>query len=132
MAEEILVGRNLTPSMIEAGKELVTQIDRSGVHLTAAFWLYLNEAFSWRLVLAAPEVRVEGPRRIYNKVKAASRRMPPSVGQISIADISVTDDRTPFITSLRNAFHMHSGGMRITNSSFGSAHIEDAYIYRAR
>lgn len=60
MAEEVLVGEQLTPDMIKSGELLVVALDKLDVVVKGAYWLLLPDQRDWRLVIASPEVRVGG------------------------------------------------------------------------
>lgn len=132
MAKEALVGQMLSPEMVKAGRALLEQLDTRPIHVTGALWLFLPEAFTWRLVFAAPEVRLEGPKKVYSKIKSASAKLPADSWTVSISDISVSDDRAPFIQALRMLVNVEGGEVRVSRSSINGMFVEDALIYRMR
>jgi hypothetical protein len=132
MAEEILVGDQLTADMIAAGAGLVAALDRRKLFVKAALWLFLPEERAWRLVVASPEVRLLGPKAVYRKIRAAVNSLPAGVLHVGIKDVSVVDDRAPLVELLRRALVTGPGisGIRFTRNVINGQMIEDAYIYR--
>lgn len=132
MAEEILVGEQLTPDMIQSGAKLVEALDKLNVLVKGAFWLLLPEQHAWRLVIAAPEVRQLGPKAMYRKIRTAFSKNSASTTAIGTKDISVVDDRTPLFLLLRSAVSTGPGigGIRFSRNVINGQLIEDAYLYR--
>lgn len=130
MAEETLVGDVLSSEMILSGKQLLSAMD-SKLLIDAAFWLLPPDTSSWRLVLATPAVRVEGPKSVYRKLMALLKRIqPPS--SLSMNNISVIDTTDPVVTLFRTAIRTTGGigDVRFTRNTINGVFIPDAYIYR--
>ena len=101
MAQDILVGDQLTDDMITAGEHVVSALDKLNVLVVGALWLLLPEQHVWRLVIASPEVRTLGPKAVYRKVTAALKRLPQSVQPISTNDITVIEDNSQLVKQLK-------------------------------
>lgn len=132
MAEEILVGEQLTPDMIKSGALLLAALDKLNVSVKGAYWRLLPDQHVWRLVIASPEVRELGPKAVYRKVVSALQKLPQDVTTIGTKDISVVDDKTqPFLT-LRSMVSTGPGisGIRLSKNVINGELIEDAYVYR--
>jgi hypothetical protein len=95
MAKEILVKRVLTQEMIDAGEELIGLLDREGLEVRTSFWGYLLDLDTWRLVIASPKVKTEGPRKVYKEIQAILSKMPGDKKRISIKDIRVVGTEVP-------------------------------------
>lgn len=132
MAEEILVGEQLTPEMIDSGKELIFTLDKLNLLVSGGFWILLPEDRIWRLVIVTPEVRLHGPKAVYRKVQSAMRRLPAAANPLGMKDISVVDEKTPLFALLRSAVATGPGisGIRFSRNVINGQLIEDAYIYR--
>jgi hypothetical protein len=52
----------LVESEIRSGERLLEQLDLAKIPVTAAFWLYADDAAEWRLVIVSPSVETLGPR----------------------------------------------------------------------
>ena len=68
MAKDVLVTEVLSDQMSKAGAKLVERLDAVGSEVKSAFWLFLSEEKTWKLILASPLVGSEGPRNFYKKV----------------------------------------------------------------
>lgn len=132
MVEEVVVKETLSEEMISAGVELVRMLDDVKLVANAALWIYLPEANSWRFLVASPEVRSEGPKKIYRRIRSAIHRIPDEKPMIPLKDISVVDSRDRLITLLRSALRTGSSisGIRFSQNVINGVMIEDAYIYR--
>lgn len=130
MAEETLVKEALTDEMIEAGKSVVEDLDRRQFLVDAALWFYLAERNQWRLLVASPEVHLDGPRKAYKRLLQSLRNA--TVHGVSLDDVAVLDTRDPLIQLLRVALRTDRsiGGVRFSKNTINGQFIEDAYIYR--
>lgn len=133
MAEELLVGEQLTPDMIKSGEFLIAALDKLNLLVKSAFWLLLPDQHVWRLVIASPEVRLSGPKAVYRKVVSALRRLPSEVSPIGAKDISVVEDKDPLVVMLGSIISTEPGvsGIRFSRSVINGQMIEDAYLYRS-
>ncbi len=132
MAEELLVGDQLTPDMIKSGELIVAALDRLNLVVKGAYWLLLPEQHVWRLVIASPEVRSLGPKAVYRKVVAALQRLPEDASPIGAKDISVVEDKNQLFLILRSMVSTGPGisGVRFSKNVINGQLIEDAYLYR--
>lgn len=132
MAEELLVGEQLTPEMIRSGEVLVAELDKRDLSVRGAFWLLLADQDVWRLVIASPEVRHSGPKAVYRKIRAALGKLPSGVTRVETKDVSVVDERSPLYLQLRSAISTGPGlsGIRFSRNVINGQMIEDAYLYR--
>lgn len=132
MAQEILVGDQLTEDMITAGEHVVRGLDKLSVLVKGAFWLLLPDQLVWRLVIASPEVRTIGPKAVYRKVATALKRLPPSVRPIGTKDITVLEDTNQLVQLLRTLIKTGPtvSRIRLSRSVVNGQLIEDALLYR--
>lgn len=132
MAQDILVGEQLTDEMITAGEHVVGALDRLNVLVKGAFWLQLPDQHIWRLVIASPEVRTLGPKAVYRKVAAALKRLPSTVKPISTKDITVVEDNSPLVQLLRALVKTGPSisKIRMSRNVVNGQLIEDALLYR--
>ncbi len=130
MAEETLVKEALTDEMIKAGASVVESLDRRKFPVDAALWFYLSNQNQWRLLLATPEVHLEGPRKTYKRVLQTLRNA--AVHGVSLEDVAVVDTRDPLVQLFRAAIRTDRsvGGIRFSRNTINGQFIEDAYIYR--
>ena len=132
MAEELLVGEQLTPDMIESGATLVKALDKLNLSVKGAFWLLIPDEHVWRLMLALPEVRSIGPKAVYEKIGSVLERFPSNMASVGVKDISVVEEEMPLFQSLRAAMPTGPGisGVRLSRSVINGKLVEGAYLYR--
>lgn len=132
MDTQVVVKEGLSTEMIEAGKELVQQLDKIKFTVHAALWLYLPDVNTWRFMIANPEVNTHGPTRAYRKVQNALSRIPRGTPQIELREITVVDTNDPLISMMRMVIPTGSeiSGIRFSHNVINGTLIEDAYVYR--
>jgi hypothetical protein len=59
----------LVEADIADGQRVVDELERI-MHVTAAFWLYLEEEDDWKLVIVSPDVAEKGPFNLYTNIAA--------------------------------------------------------------
>jgi hypothetical protein len=133
MVEAMVVKETISSEMIDAGAALIRRLDHANLLVSAAFWLYLPESNAWRLMIASPEVRSQGPRKIYQRIQPIIAKMETEGTNIGLNDISVVENNDPLIEVLRKAVKTSSNGIsgiRFSKNTIDGHFIEDAYIYR--
>lgn len=132
MAEEILVKDILTKEMIEAGSYLTRLLDEHKLNVQASLWMYLVDSNNWRFIIATPESRTDGPKRIYTKIQSVLSKMPSPISIIALKDVSVLDTNDPLISLLKKAIKtkQDTTGIRFSKNTIDGHFIEDSYIYR--
>ena len=132
MVTETLVKETLASETISLGKNLVLALDKAQFIVAAALWLYLPVTGIWRLMIASPQVRSEGPRKAYKKIQSVLSNLSSAPARISLQDIAVVDSNDSFISLLRNAVRTEDGisDIRFTKNTINGFFIEDAHIYR--
>lgn len=131
MAKELYVGKILTDKMIIAGKQFLQQIEVVISPITASFWLYTQEAETWRLYLAAPIVSKKGSRIVYEESIRILDADQEHEYVIPAVCLYATDDNNRYVSLLRmmrlseKLFEVRLTGVGIG----GSGYIEDAYVY---
>lgn len=130
MDKILLVGRSFTNEMMAAGAVFVREIEQSSLHLCAALWIQPTPDDFWKFILAFPEVRLEGPRYVYKKLRSISNRISPDEYKIGTETVSVVEERDRLIQMFRGVIRVDSGGVRFSRNSLNGTYIEDAYIYK--
>ena len=120
---------NLSDNIISTGKELLQRLDRAGLSIDAAFWMYSSDSERWRLVFALPAVSQSGPKQFYKLIQSLLK-FPDR--PISLNDISILDSSAPLIKLFRVAIKTGPGisAIRFTQNFINNVLIEDAFIYR--
>jgi hypothetical protein len=130
MAFHVVVTNNLTDDMKEAGKNVLSALDRAGMNVTACFWSYISQSERWRLIIVSPDVDAYGPLRTYEVVRDAL----VTVGKgVNLEDISVISPSNNMVKLLKKAIRTGVGAMseiRFTGNIVDGVLIEDTLIYR--
>ncbi len=121
----------LSDEMISAGRELTELLDKIHLNVSASLWFYEESLNNWRLIIASPEVRVHGPKKLYQKIQSVIANMPDNK-RIALKDITVIDNNHHLISLLRKAIGRGKtiSGTRFSRNTINGVFIEDAYIYR--
>ena len=127
-----MVKEILTKEMIEAGADLTRRLDEAGLKVSASLWLYIPDSNLWRLIIASPAVRRDGPKKVYRKIQSILTKIPGDASIIPLKDISVVEDNDPLILLLRLPLRTGDGisGIRFSKNTINGHFIEDTYIYR--
>lgn len=122
----------LTEGMIQAGVELTKKLDERCWPVHASLWVFFSEGNQWKLLLASPRVKLDGPKKSYETVQSALADTPAAGGTIMLSDIAVTDPDAPLLGLLRVAITTGPtlSGIRFTGNVINGHFIDDAYIYR--
>jgi len=134
MAQEILVKDVLDDKMIEAGADLTRRLDEAGVAPSASLWLYVPELNIWRLMIASPLVKSQGPRKVYRKIQSLLTGPTGGESLIPLPSITVVENNHPLISALRSAVATRKPicGIRFSRNTIRGHFVEDAYIYRMK
>lgn len=125
MATEALVDEE-----IRLGREIVESLEEADLPFRAALWYFAPEFEDWRLLIATPLVRKEGPRRAYERLQKALLRH-PSAHELPLHRIWLVEDDYPLIDSLARVLHLgRKSEVRFTENRIPGHHIKDALIYR--
>jgi len=129
MAFQVVVTKGFAEDMKTTGEELLRALDKEGFQVVSCFWLYFPEAETWRLVIVSPEVRQQGPTKVYEFIRGVVSKM---AVQISLQDVGVLDPSDELADLMRRVVKTGTGisGIRFANNVINGRLIEDAYIYR--
>jgi hypothetical protein len=130
-ADSILVRTDLSPRLIEVGRELITALGAHGAGFEAAFWLMDEENGRWHLVLSSRSVKMDGSRAQYAEVDNVLATLPRQ-SDIWIGMISVVGHQTPLVKSLRKALGTAANidGVRLDNAFIDGVLIPGCMVYR--
>lgn len=132
MAEEVLVKESISRDMISAGERLARYLVNSEIPIDALLWIYVPESNAWRFLVASPEVKINGPKSVYQKIRSSIEQMPGDEERVAWDDIVVVDSNDPLIKLLRQAITTGQAisGIRFSRNIVNGVLIEDAYIYK--
>jgi hypothetical protein len=134
MVKEIVVKDSLSREMIVAGAELTRRLDEAHLVVDAALWQYDPENNFWRFIVASPDVKAQGPKKVYKKVQSVISKMEGDQDGISLKDITVFDSKDAFIQLLRSGLRTvdEISHIRVIQGVIKGVPIGDAYIYRLK
>ena len=133
MAENTVLKEALTDDMIEAGADLIRQLDDMGVEVTTALWLLDTEINEWRLLLTSPLVAREPRQVLYQTIYRAEAQLGERAAAVLFSAVSLARDDDDLIKRLRATVHTGANIERIRfRKNVADGHfIEDALIYRS-
>lgn len=121
----------LVDADLEAGKALLSNLDKSRFSVEAAFWFYLSDSNEWRLIFALPSVDRIGPQAAYEKMQSQLQKLDPKYN-LALQNITIVSPKENLIMLLKKVIHTGPklSGIRFTRNTINNVFIEDAYIYR--
>ena len=122
----------LVAAYFSTGSEIVQALDRSGLPVSVALWLYSSEHEVWRFALASSRLDAAGPSEAYGLVHDALAGSGISLERTPALMILKMSD--PFIRALRRIFAKTRSveGMRLGGQMIGDRFVADALVYRIR
>jgi hypothetical protein len=131
MAQEILVKEILSSDEIDAGKELLRELDDTPLDVIAAYWIFDPDVGTWRLVFVSPQVETKGPLRVYMQIFQLLNLDSKLSFLIPSDRISIEGPNYTSYKGLRSAVNSKKklAGVRLNRLVVGGQVI-DLYIYR--
>lgn len=124
--------RELVEEKRKEGEQLLRALDAAGFPVSAAFWYRMQETNDWRLIIASPTVRDQGPDFAYQNIQRALSQL--SNPTVQLTDIWVVKDTEPLaqlIKSDKRTGPREISNLRYYNTSVSGAYIDAAYVYRS-
>lgn len=108
---------------------MIDLLDRSGMQISSAFWLYLTEIQEWRLMLATPDIDTLGRKKTYAKILGLLNQHIESIDMPldAISVISPDQDLDKHLRAVLKKGKEISG--RFSGIVVNGTLIEDIYIY---
>lgn len=128
MAENILVKEALTNEMIEAGAELIANLDRQGWPPAWGFWMFDAERNDWRLILRPPAAASDNDMESYLRI---SNTLRATTTPLSLENVSVRPDPRlleALASGLPPGWEIRE--RRLKRTGLKGVYIDDVYLYR--
>ena len=112
----------------EAAWKLLEALEKERFPMTAAFWQYLPDAETWRLVIATPLVDEIGSIAAYTRLQMALNQLPEEISEgFSVANITLLGPDSEQLMKLRKRY----GAVTWERSHIRRISLspEEAYIY---
>jgi hypothetical protein len=131
----------LVDSLIQDGLELIDDLLRGNVPVSAAWWAkvipetsYMGDRPEWQLFLASSLVDHQGPRVAYQKAVDALRTSPrgdPILARISVSMIKIIGETDPLTIDVYKIIKHHSSKppIYVSRCRLGGIEVEDVYIF---
>lgn len=117
---------------IESGKSVLSELDKTGLEISSAFWLYFPDSKEWRLLLAMPALDTEGPKEVYSKIQDVINQHGSNLN-IPLWSIGIISPNNSINQLLRFAIKTGEksfSDIRFSGNVINGVLIDDAYIYR--
>jgi hypothetical protein len=114
----------------EAGWKLLEAADKEGLEITDAFWIFLPEEETWRLVLAAPATQTEGGIAVTRRILALLESIPEDEREgLSLSDIAIVSPHLLLVDNLRASYGTitEGRGQRVRRAHLSRS---EPFIYR--
>lgn len=115
----------LVASYIEAGANLINELEARGVPIQSAFWHYSDEEGLWRLIIVTSHVSSIGPRWLYAALVEIlagflTRQMP-----------AISADQVMFVPPTNVLYKQvkQGAGLWVKTRPPGDVVFEDTYVY---
>jgi hypothetical protein len=132
MAEDTVVKEVLTKEMIDAGEGLVRELDNRHWPVEDAFWLYDSDRSRWELIIASPNVDVDGPLLSYALIRDSLQQVPQASDAMTYFDVAVRSPTDRLIEAIGRERNTGPGiHRRRFRGAVGGQYIDDALVYRA-
>lgn len=114
--------------MKQAGADLTSLLAQARFPITASFWWRDPELERWNLIIASSSVALEGPRKVYGRLRAILSKQ---AGALDLSSITVVPPSNPLVSSFRAAEHSgwNLDNVRLSSSIVGDLFVHDAYVY---
>jgi len=118
---------------IDGGEKLISTLERAGLDIRAALWLYSSDPDKLELVIASPFIDQNGPKKTYTFIQAELAKMEPSP-EIDLEDISVLSPKNRLIEALLRMREIYPTSIIkwLSREVVNGVYIEAAYIHRLK
>ena len=125
-----MASQSLLNMQIDQGVNTVAALDRAGLDIRAAFWIFDDDAQTWRFSVSEPTVNVRGPHAVYEQIAAALNGLS---GVLPLRDIYLRSADDQLIALVQTAVSTPGLGIDailFTGNAVMGNWIPDMYIYR--
>ena len=128
MAQTVLVSE-----MIADGKKLLVALDKTELKVTTAFWYYLEESESWRIVLSSPYMtKHDHYHQAFRLVHKAitENDLWETFDYVHLVLVSPKDEKVRLLRKDISARGKDLRGVRRRKSMIDRTYFEDVYVFR--
>lgn len=132
MVTEILVKEPLEREMIEGGNELLKRLEKNGIKVAVALWLWSGETGRWELVISSTWINKLGDIESFRQLHGIYYGTAGPIVGLKLLQIDLAETKRPLIKALRaeaKKYHKDFARERLKGAWFGDTRVDDAYIY---
>lgn len=117
----------MTEEMLKSGEKLLRLLRKRRFSLRAALWIYLSEAEEWRLFLAVPRARSQGPKKLYTRLQTV---LAEESDLLPLSALAIVDSKDPLIYAVGPGIEVGDiAGHQFSSGTINGRHFENAHIY---
>jgi hypothetical protein len=118
-----MASSTLVDADVEQGRRFVQLLDKVGVQVKGAFWLYYPDADHWKLNIVTAEAE-HGTRELYVKAIDAG-------AEIDLSKVAFVPPAAPVFKALSGLVKNEGGAtIRFSQVTFNGVYVDDAVVYR--
>src|SRR5262249_42090448 len=119
--------RPLTEEMLKSGEKVLQLLRKRRFPFRAALWIYLSEAEEWRLFLAVPRARAQGPKKLYTRLQAI---LAQATDLLPLSALAIVDAKDPLMYAMGPGIEVGDAtGRRFSSGTINGRYFESAYVY---
>ena len=117
----------MTERMLKSGEQLLRLLRKRRFPFRAALWIYLSEAEEWRLFLAVPRARAQGPKKLYTRLQGV---LAQESDLLPLSALAIVDARDPLMYAVGPGIEVGDAvGHQFSSGIINGRYFENAYVY---
>ena len=113
----------LVDAEVDQGRDFVRLLDKIGVTVKGAFWLYYPDSDRWKLTIVTPDAE-RGTRGLY--VRALDAKADIDLSRVEFVPMGV-----PVFKALSGLIRIEGvSTTRLSQVTFNGVYVDDALVYR--
>ena len=124
----------LVEKQIQEGKLFLSELDKAGLEIKAAFWMYDETDSSWKLMIASSSEKLNINKNILDAYGTLTNiiRSIPNLSLLSSSDIVLIPLDHPLIKNIGPLIKTDSVivDMRFSNTLLNNIYVEGMHLYR--
>jgi hypothetical protein len=115
--------------LVENGHRLIAALEKRGVALKAAVWVYYTDTETWRLWLVPQQA--QDKREFYRQVAEAISENWDTLQGMHASDTELVPEKHPAITGLRAMVRMEGlGSLQMSSNMLNGFYLPDGIILK--
>jgi hypothetical protein len=125
-----MVAQSLLNAQVDLGKNTLVVLDKAGLDIRAAYWVFDEDGQVWRFTIAEPTADTRGTHAVYEQM-ARALKGPADV--LPLREIYVVSPDDPLVSLVRIAISTPGqaiAGIFFSGNVVMGTRVPDMYIYR--